>query len=140
MDFRFVSTILHHRIPALSSRSGCTVCGGGKMPGEPQTRCKIKTLTLGQVQKFCSWLSWCRQGRTKTFSIQFFGLKTADARNMDLKPKNTLKMLQSKEWEILSRDAILLLYYYRPWIICNHFTSYWMASWTVHFRSSFCEW
>ena len=59
---------------------------------------------------------------------------------MDLKPKNTLKMLQSKEWEIFPRDAILLLYYYRPWIICNHFTSYWMVLWTVHLRSSFCEW
>ena len=46
-----------------------------------------------------------------------FGQKTAVAmlpRNMDLKPRNTLKMLQSKEWEIFSRDAILLLYFYRP--------------------------
>ena len=127
--FKIVSIILHHRIPALSSRNGCTVCGGGKMPGEPQARCKIRTLTLDQVKKFCSWLSWCRQGRTKTFSIQFFGLKTADARNMDLKPKNTLKMLQLKEWDIFPRDAILLLYFYRPWINAT----------TLHHIGWYCE-
>ena len=72
MVFRFVSIILHHRIPALSSRNGCTVCGGGIMPGEPQPRCKIRTLTLNQVKKFVVGFPDAGKEGLKHFQFNFW--------------------------------------------------------------------